>query len=127
MGCRVHVVNKHAEYAGWEAFNWNAPEFKSLLDTLGCCTTGEDYDDDFECDTDKYKKAIYLLALYRKYGKCEKVDKALDEVGTTTDDLDVDIEALEESIDDILEDMVAFLVRRDKSPDWTYIISFSAF
>ena len=127
MGCRVHVVKRHAEYASWEAFNWNANSFKNLLDSLGCSTTGEEFDNDFECDTDKYKKAIYLLALYRKYGKCEKVDKTLAEVQTTTDDLDMYIEALEEGIDSILEDMVAFLVRRDKRPDWDSVISFSAF
>lgn len=127
MGCRVHVIKKHAEYGNSEAFNWNASGFHTLLDVLGCEVCGEEYADDFECTVESYKDAVKVVAVLKK-GDEARADQLLDKISeerSTGDLSDVKVH-LEEcgGIDYVLDAMVAFLVERDKESDW---ISFSAF
>ena len=144
MGCRVHVVKRQPEY-GSCGFNWKSEEFKSFLDDMGCETTGESYDDDFECDVDLYKKAVWALSIYvhrkpsdaRKRRPAKKKPKLydkflefLDERGLTVRDFEdavcsmADLDDKAKAAKESLETMVYMLVDRDKSSSY---IGFSAF
>jgi hypothetical protein len=127
MGCRVHVIKKHAEYGDSEAFNWNAHEFHALLDVLGCDVCGEEYADDFECTVESYKDAVKVVAVLKK-GDEARADQLLDKISEerSTGDLSDVKGQLEKcgGIDYVLDAMVSFLVERDKDSNW---ISFCAF
>ena len=81
MGKNVHVIQKHQEYGSGEAFNWKYEEFHSFLNSLGCNVCGEHYVDDFECEEDKYEKALEFLKTYKEKGAdCKKVKKFFKDV-----------------------------------------------
>lgn len=144
MGSRVHVIKRQPEY-GHCGFNWNSEEFKSFLDDMGCATTGESYADDFECDVDLYKKAVWALSIYvhrkpsdaRKRKPAQKRPKRYDKFLEFLDERDLTVGDFEDAVcsmadrDDkalaakeSLETMVGMLVDRDKS---STVIGFSTF
>ena len=146
MGSRVHVVKRQPEY-GRCGFNWKSEEFKSFLDDMGCETTGESYDDDFDCDVCLFKKAVWALSIYvhrkpsdarrknpyknkARWTRYDKFLDFLDERGTTVGEFEdgvcsmADLDDKAKAAKESLETMVGMLVDRDKSSSY---ISFSTF
>ena len=131
MGCRVHVVARQAEY-GSCGFNWKDDQFRTLLDDLGCNTSGREDSTEFDCWLPDYKQAVKAVAIFvnkKNNPKLEaELDQILEENGITREDLSDDIEcAGDSSIDrgrEVLTTMVSMLVTRDKTSDYIEFASF---
>ena len=131
MGCRVHVVSRQAEY-GSCGFNWKDDQFRSLLDDLGCNTSGREDSTEFDCWLPDYKQAVKAVAIFVKKKNNPKLeaelDKILEENGICREDLADDIESAgDSSIDrgrEVLDTMVRMLVTRDKTSDYIEFASF---
>ena len=118
MGKRVHVLKKCPEY-GSEGFNWKQQEFKDLLDCLGCCTSGDDYADEFDCNLKNYENALSIIKLYKESGECDLLKKMLSdaECCESVDSIKERIESLGD-IDEVISTMEDFYNSRDKSTDY---------
>ena len=131
MGCRVHVVSRQAEY-GSCGFNWKDDQFRSLLDDLGCNTSGEEYSSNFDCWVPDYQRAVKAVAIFVKKKNNPKLeaelDKMLEEFGIDRETLADDIESAGDSTVDkgkeVLDTMVRMLVTRDKTSDYIEFVSF---
>ncbi len=131
MGCYVHVISRQAEY-GSCGFNWKDEQFRTLLDDLGCNTSGREYSPDFDCWLPNYQRAVKAVAIFvnkKNNPKLEaELDQILEESNTTREELADDIEcAGNSSIDrgkEVLKTMVYMLVTRDKTSDYIEFTSF---
>lgn len=120
MGCRIHVVKKHAEYGSSEAFTWKSYEFHDLLSMLGAMPTECQGEGEFECEVGDYRLAKDRLQLY-KFGGWEHVADALD--GYEESDLTSKLDELG-GLDNVLESMVAFWKEKDPDSNWISFVSF---
>lgn len=134
MGIRVHVVKRQPEYAGGY-FNWKGNHFKGFLDRMGCETSGDEYAEDFDCEVDLYKKAVWALAIYVHSKKGSPLfkkfkDFLINETGNTVEEFEDAVSEmsytknLKKAAKESLEYMVWLLVQRDKNSDY---ISFACF
>ena len=90
MGYRLHVAKKYeVEYALGDAFNYKCSEFHNFLSACGVDYTGEEWDADFEVQTDDFKEVIDKLKHLHDLpdDEQEEIRGAVDDLGSNVDEV----------------------------------------